>query len=108
MPGYEFSSVTTIILGVYGKEVEEEIFENEYVVFFFSLPREWVINREIFFKPTKRYSSISVPQSCLELLMKLIIKHFENTVLFKYDITNEERGRKYLPENVCSLCQLHE
>jgi len=39
MPRYEFFSVTTIILVVYGKEVEEEIFENEYV-FFFYLPRE--------------------------------------------------------------------
>lgn len=36
MPGYEFFSVTTVILGVYGKEEEEEILENEYVLFLFA------------------------------------------------------------------------
>lgn len=48
-----------MILGVHGKEVEEEIFENEYM--FFNLPGEWVTNRETFFKFIKWSSSISVP-----------------------------------------------
>lgn len=34
MPGYEFFSVTTVMLGIYEKEVEEEVFENGYVGFF--------------------------------------------------------------------------
>lgn len=35
MPGYEFFSVTTVMLGIYEKEVEEEVFENGYVFLFF-------------------------------------------------------------------------
>lgn len=33
MPGHEFFEVTAVVLymGVYGKEVEEKIFKNEYV-----------------------------------------------------------------------------
>lgn len=44
-------------MGVYGIEVEEEIFENEYKCFFF-VKRVGFINREIFFKFMKWFLSI--------------------------------------------------
>lgn len=47
-------------MGVYGTEVEEEIFENEYKCFL-SAKRVGFINRETFFKFMKWFSSISLP-----------------------------------------------